>query len=304
MDLNKLSEQEVNHVSDTAFWIAYLRGEESKRPDALFNDPFAGKLAGDRGKQITKNMPSTKMTAWVVSLRTCIIDDLISRAAAEGIDTILNLGAGLDTRPYRMNNLPPSLKWIEVDYPSIIDYKAKLLKEEKPHVQLERISLDLSIWEERQAMLKTVAEKSEKIFVLTEGVVPYLSNNEVALLANDLHSVENISYWLLDYSSPEARKFLKRSKIQNKLKNSPFKFAPSSWLDFFEKHGWHTKEIRYYFNESKKHKRPVPLPLIAKTFMFFKRLKMSAEEKRKWRELNGYALLQKEISNFSIFSFF
>lgn len=293
MDLHDLSDQEVNHVSDTAFWIAYLRAEESKRPDALFHDAFAGKLAGQRGKQITKNMPSTKMTAWVVSLRTCIIDDLITRAAAEGIDTILNLGAGLDTRPYRMKNLPSSLKWIEVDYSSIIDYKAKLLKDEKPHVQLEQISLDLSNLDERRVMLKTVAEKAKKIFVLTEGVVPYLSNDEVALLANDLHSIENISYWLLDYSSPRARKYMQRSKLHEKLKNSPFKFLPKNWSDFFEKHGWSTKEIRYYFNESKKQNRPVPLPLLAKTFMFFKRLRMSDEEKRKWRELNGYALLTK-----------
>ena len=33
-----------------------------------------------------------------------------------------NLAAGLDTRPYRMD-LPPSLRWIEVDLPDILDYK-------------------------------------------------------------------------------------------------------------------------------------------------------------------------------------
>jgi methyltransferase (TIGR00027 family) len=293
MGLHDLSEQEVKHVSDTAFWIAHLRAEESKRTDALFHDAFAGKLAGQRGKQITKNMPSSKITAWVISLRTCIIDDLITRAAAEGVDTILNLGAGLDTRPYRMKDLPPSLKWIEVDYPAIIDYKAKLLKDQKPYVNLEQISLDLSIVDERQAMLKTVAEKSGKIFVLTEGVVPYLSNEEVDLLANDLHSIENISHWLLEYSSSLERKYMDRSKLQQKLKNAPFKFAPNNWFDFFEKHGWRIKEMRYYFDESKKQRRPMPLPLIAKTFIFFKALRMSDEEKRKWRELNGFALLTK-----------
>ncbi len=296
MNLQDSPEQKINHVSDTAFWVSYLRAEESKRPDALFQDTFAEKLAGQRGKEIAKQMPAMEMTAWVVSLRTCIIDDLILRVASEGVDTILNLGAGLDTRPYRMNGLPESIKWIEVDYPSVIDYKSELLKEYRPHVQLQQISLDLSDLKERQAMLKTVSEGAKKIFVLTEGVVPYLSNDEVASLSNDLHAVANISYWLLDYNTPKAREYMKRSNIQEKLVNSPFKFAPDNWLDFFKKIDWRAKEIRYFFDESKKQHRPLPLPWIAKVFIFFKALGMSKEKKREWREINGFALLVKADS--------
>jgi len=36
----------IEHVTDTAFWIASLRALESERPDALFRDPLAGLLAG------------------------------------------------------------------------------------------------------------------------------------------------------------------------------------------------------------------------------------------------------------------
>lgn len=296
MNLQDTSEQKINHVSDTAFWVSYLRAEESKRPDALFQDTFAELLAGERGKQIAKQMPASKMTAWTVSLRTCMIDDLIMRAVSEGVDTILNLGAGLDTRPYRMKDLPQSVKWIEVDYHSVIAYKSELLKEENPHVKLQQISLDLSDLKERQAMLKAVSAEAKKIFVLTEGVVLYLSNDEVASLANDLHAVANISYWLLDYTTPKAREYIKRANIQKKLINAPFKFAPDNWLGFFKNSGWRAKEIRYYFNEAKKQNRPLPLPFIAKVFVFFKAMGMSAEEKRKWREINGYALLVKENS--------
>ena len=59
-------------------------------------------------------------------IRTLIIDDLIENAVAAGIDTVVNLGAGLDARPYRMK-LPESLHWIEVDYPQVIDWKADKL---------------------------------------------------------------------------------------------------------------------------------------------------------------------------------
>jgi O-methyltransferase involved in polyketide biosynthesis len=47
-------------------------------------------------------------------IRTVIIDDRIKLAIGEGVDTILNLGAGLDTRPYRMD-LPKTLRWVEFD---------------------------------------------------------------------------------------------------------------------------------------------------------------------------------------------
>jgi Leucine carboxyl methyltransferase len=55
-------------------------------------------LAGDRGRLIAETMPQPAMTTWAVVIRTCIIDDFIREAIAKVADTILNLGAGLDTR--------------------------------------------------------------------------------------------------------------------------------------------------------------------------------------------------------------
>ena len=43
-------------VSDTARWVAYYRGLESERPDALFHDPWARRLAGERGRQMAERM--------------------------------------------------------------------------------------------------------------------------------------------------------------------------------------------------------------------------------------------------------
>src|ERR1035441_2690519 len=107
----------IDHVSDTALWVAYYRAKESKRPDALFHDPLAEVLLGDRGKKIADHMKTIgRYTEWSVISRTVIIDQFITKLIAAGVDIVLNLGAGLDTRPYRMN-LPSTLRWFEVDYP-------------------------------------------------------------------------------------------------------------------------------------------------------------------------------------------
>jgi hypothetical protein len=59
-------------------------------------------LAGGRGKKIVAKLPKWFLGAWTVALHTVIIDDFIATALQDGVDTVLNLGAGLDTRPYRM----------------------------------------------------------------------------------------------------------------------------------------------------------------------------------------------------------
>src|SRR5713101_8178891 len=127
----------VRNVSDTARWVAVYRARENERPDALFHDPFARRLAGDRGEQIAATLPyKDKYTDWPFTMRTVLIDDHITREVAGGVDMIINLAAGLDTRPYRMN-LPPTLQWIEADLPGILGYKSEILANEKPVCSLE-----------------------------------------------------------------------------------------------------------------------------------------------------------------------
>jgi methyltransferase (TIGR00027 family) len=114
----------IRDVSDTALWVAVYRAQESARPDPLFQDPLATVLAGERGKQIADAMPYPRIMNWFLVIRTVALDRLIQAAIEQGADTLINLGTGLDTRPYRMK-LPPNLRWVEVDFPHIIDYKRR-----------------------------------------------------------------------------------------------------------------------------------------------------------------------------------
>ena len=66
---------EIKNASDTSFWVAYYRAQESQRPDALFHDTFALRLAGERGARIAAIMPKiNKYTEWSVISRTVMID--------------------------------------------------------------------------------------------------------------------------------------------------------------------------------------------------------------------------------------
>ena len=89
--------------------MAVYRANETDRQDAVFRDPFARALAGERGEQILKAMPFADDNAWPFIARTYLFDRYITRQVKGGADLVLNLAAGLDTRPYRMD-LPASLR--------------------------------------------------------------------------------------------------------------------------------------------------------------------------------------------------
>jgi methyltransferase (TIGR00027 family) len=280
----------LKDVSDTAFWIAHLRHVETERPDALFKDPLAGQLAGNRGKDIANAMPRSMVTAWAIVMRTCIIDSHIRTALAEGADTVLNLGAGLDTRPYRME-LPASLDWVEVDYAHIINYKKERLAHETPRCRLTRIKCDLADDAARRRLLGEVNASAKKLLVLTEGFVPYLSTEEVATLADDIRDLDHAKYWLVDYFSPQLLKYRQR-QFGERTRNAPFKFSPDDWLGFFENHGWRCRQIRYLAEEAERLKRQIELPFWPALLANAQRLLAPSARRDAFKRMAGHILLE------------
>src|SRR5487761_365054 len=92
----------VRNISDTARWVAYFRARESQRADALFRDPYAERLAGELGFQIANTLPDGNKHEWAWVARTYLFDQFLSREIHEGATLVVNLAAGLDARPYRM----------------------------------------------------------------------------------------------------------------------------------------------------------------------------------------------------------
>src|SRR5215472_16785413 len=156
-----MSSPTIRHISDTARWAAVYRARETERKNPLFRDPFARRLAGERGEQIAKATPFHEKHSWSWVTRTYLFDSIIREQVAQGADMVVNLAAGLDARPYRMQ-LPSSLKWIEVDLPEILAYKEELLKAEKPACTLERVLADLSNTEVRRSLLGSLAGEGTK----------------------------------------------------------------------------------------------------------------------------------------------
>lgn len=246
----------VRNISDTARWAAYFRAHETSRPDALFRDPYAERLAGQHGVDIANTLPEGNKHAWAWVTRTYLFDRFITRELEQGVDLVLNLAAGLDARPYRME-LPASLQWIEVDLPEILTYKEEILANEKPSCSLERIRLDLSDGNARRSLFANLDRRANKILVLTEGLLVYLSAEEVAALARDLAAGANFQRWILDLASPGLLRMMQRTTGKHLSKvGAPFKFAPPEGPAFFSRDGWAPIEVKGILKTASQFKRP------------------------------------------------
>jgi methyltransferase (TIGR00027 family) len=247
----------IRNVSDTALWVAIYRAQESERPDAIFHDPYARRLGGERGQAIVDTMPRGKTMGWPMVVRTAVMDEIVLRCVQQGAATVLNLAAGLDARPYRLD-LPASLRWLHVDLPDMIDYFRSHMSGETPRCQLEFIAADLREAEARRDVFAQAAQHGP-VLVITEGLLIYLETQNVAELARDLHDIARAKWWLSDLASPMLLKFLER-QWQPMLKqgNAPFLFGPADNTGFFAPFGWREVEFRPHWDESMRLKRTMP----------------------------------------------
>jgi methyltransferase (TIGR00027 family) len=277
----------IENVSDTALWVASFRAQESEGPDALFHDPWATRLVGERGRRIAASMPYAKMMSWIMVVRTVAIDELVELAISRGVDTVVNLGAGLDTRPYRLR-LPPTLRWIEVDFPHMIALKDRELAGEQAQCRLERVPLDLTQPDLRRAFFSSVGESSRKVLVITEGVIPYLTNDDARTLAQDLAAIKNFEFWIQDFRTGGFAQKLPR-KWKRSLKEAPFRFSANDWFAFFGQSGWTADTLFYTSDVATRIKRPFP-------FMFSWALLgwiVSRKRREKMRLSSGYVLMKR-----------
>jgi methyltransferase (TIGR00027 family) len=240
----------IENISDTARWVAAFRADESARPDALFRDTFAEALAGERGRALAKSMRAGPAMTWTMAVRTAVIDELIYNAIRrDGVELVLNLACGLDTRPYRLD-LPKTLRWVEADLPGILDFKEQVLGSAQPRCVLSRERVDLANDEVRRAFLERATRDVRKALVLTEGLLMYLPEAAVRGLADDLYRTPAIRWWAFDLVGGTMLRML-QLLWNDKLAegDARMQFGPMEGPAFFRPHGWREAEVRSYADE-------------------------------------------------------
>jgi methyltransferase (TIGR00027 family) len=281
---------QIENISDTARWVAVYRAMETARPDAIFRDPFAARLAGEKGEAIVDTMKRGRAMAWAMIVRTAVFDEtILDRVRNGGVDTVLNLAAGLDARAWRMP-LPTTLRWIDVDLPEILEYKVQTLRDEKPICQYEAVKVDLTDAAKRRALFSQVGAQSSRVLVVTEGLVIYLTAEQVGALASDLHAAPSFQWWALDIASPRLLVMMRKMWGKSvQAGNAPFQFAPADGTKFFERFGWREREFRSNMDEARRLGREMRMMWL---FRLMSRLR-SKQVREEFRRFAGSVLLER-----------
>lgn len=241
---------EITHVSDTALMVAACRAHETELEDAFVRDPFAARLAGGRGFAILAALPHSNVLRLGLAVRTRFVDELLMEALRQyPITTVLSVGCGLDTRPWRMD-FPSDLRWIEIDFAGVLDYKERLMSDEAPRCRRERLTLDVNDPAHRRAMYEGAG--SAAALMITEGLLMYLPAATVEALAAESPSHSGVAHWISDITTSAFSKVLgggtdttqpiRHVQASDALKGEQI-------LEVVRRNGWTTSAARSYITD-------------------------------------------------------
>lgn len=165
-------------VAMTAIGVAVIRARETERADRLYSDPFAQLFVdaakpsfGERWDRLAP-LADTFYEGRTVGVR--LVDDRVEEAVAVGIRQIVILGAGLDTRAFRMD-LPADTRFFELDLPETFAFKEPVLERAGATPRYERHVLPVDLREDWAEPLLAQGFRPDKpAHWVDEGVLGYL----------------------------------------------------------------------------------------------------------------------------------
>ncbi|MGW1498687.1 SAM-dependent methyltransferase [Streptomyces mirabilis] len=173
----------LDGVSETALWTVRMRAHESARADALFDDRLAGEFlnaAGAAGAPPGAGVLQKVLPDWL-AVRTRFFDDHLLATTREGHAQVVLLGAGLDTRAFRLD-WPAGTHVFEVDLPAVHTFKARVVDGRTPDTaRRTTVAADL-LGDWRGALLAAGFDPGRPTAWLCEGLLFYLAPEAVERL--------------------------------------------------------------------------------------------------------------------------
>lgn len=187
--------ESLRGVGKTALGVARVRAEESRRPDRLFDDPYAQAFS-DAAPGAFPEEPTTAgelaSLGTVAALgaafyfhgviRTRFFDDYLLASCSAGCAQVVLLAAGLDTRAFRLP-WPEGVRLFELDLPEVFAFKEGVLAGQRAVPRCERVVVPTDLREDWANRLAEAGFRpSEPTAWLAEGLLLYLSAAQAARL--------------------------------------------------------------------------------------------------------------------------
>jgi methyltransferase (TIGR00027 family) len=244
-------------VGATALGAAMMRARESARAGGLFVDPYAAAFVA-AAPPIFEDGPDAEddpaiagleaAFAEVVAVRTRFFDDFVTRAVTSGCRQVVIVGAGLDTRAFRLE-WPTDVRLFELDRPDVLRFKERVLAENAASPRCERITVAVDLQQSGWSTSATDLglEPAKPTAWVAEGLIPYLANDAAGRLLDAVGGLSSPgSHLALDHAGGEDDVVLRQARSMESMADIASMWqgglseGASRWLAH---HGWRTETV-------------------------------------------------------------
>jgi len=170
---------ELGSVQETLLIALWCRAAENEREKPCLLDPKASEIVQRLDYDFRRMEKALAEYTVLISNITCrYCDDAIKRFIADHPQaTVLNIGAGLDTTFYRVDN--GFLQWYDLDLPDVMDLRKRLMPETDRSRCIAKSVFDFSWFDD-------IATPTDGLFMFARGVLCYLDTADLKRLFSAL----------------------------------------------------------------------------------------------------------------------
>ncbi len=162
---------EKGSVSETLFIPLQVKAKETKDPKGVIQDPKAVEIIERMNVDLSR-FDGGNITHVGIMARTTVMDQGTNRFLEQNPKgTVINLGAGLDTRFSRVDN--GSLKWIDLDVPEVIELRKQYFPGSDRVKSIAKSVFDSSWVDEADV------RADEPVLIIAEGILMYFKEEDV-----------------------------------------------------------------------------------------------------------------------------
>ncbi|MDY0362249.1 MAG: class I SAM-dependent methyltransferase [Desulforegulaceae bacterium] len=231
-----------NNISKSLLLPLYFRAVESQKKDAIFVDEKAAEIIKNIDYDFER-MDGFNIIQTATIMRESSFDSLVKRFIENNPDSIvINIGAGLDTRFFRMDN--EKIIWYELDLPEIIETRKEIFDETERYKFIDASAFDMK-WPE-----KINNNENRPVLLIAEGFLFYFPKSAVIELVKKLKKSFSGANFFFDAVTP-AQAYSSFFNPALSMMDVWFKWGMDNIeeLNFWDR-DIETKEIIYYFKPS------------------------------------------------------
>lgn len=206
-----------------------------------------------------------------IMARKAYIDDIVSKAAEDQIEAVVNLGAGFDTRSFRLPALVEIPVW-EVDQPQNINAKKTRLESlfDKIPIHVALVPIDFDHEDLATVLASHGYQPEKRTFFIWEGVTQYVTESGIRATFDFLSKAPSGSRLAFTYTPRDfidgevfyGQEYLyKKMLLKDKL--WLFGFDPENVDDFLGEYGWRVLEHLGYDELGERYVRPTGRELLS-----------------------------------------